>query len=103
MQEYKLLKIQTKGCNTIEKEDKDTYCTTNRQHTHDAGSEQCYVNTGPERNCTRTNNSMYHYKNTVNNSDLHNTNAFRSMAKNNDIEYSSQALAKEVIEYHALK
>ena len=61
--DIELLNILTISCNTIgtERGDKDMNCSTNK-HTHDAGSEQCYVNTGPERSCKRTNSNVYCYK-----------------------------------------
>ena len=48
--DIEILNILSVSWNIIctEKADKDAHCSTNTPVTHDAGSEQCYANTGPE-------------------------------------------------------
>ena len=104
--DIKLQNILTISYNTISiaREDKDTNCSTNRHHTHDAGNEQCCANTGPEKSCTRTNSNAYSYTNKGKNSNLNNNNnTFTPLAKIMMSNIFFQALPKKVIEKKLLK
>ena len=92
MPDIELLNILNINHNTIgtEKEEKGINCIMRTDGILSAGSEQCFVNTGLETSCVKTNSNTNCYTNSGSNSDLNKRlhNVFIPMINNNQIECS---------------
>ena len=91
MLSIELLNILQDNCNTIgtKKEEKGANYKKNKRNATSVGSEQCYVNTGPEKDCDKKDNSADCCTNTVSslNSNKRPCNTSLPMVKDNTVDY----------------
>ena len=91
MPDIELLNILQFNCNTIgtKKEEKGENYNLNKKNTIKAGSEQCYTNTGLEKDCDKKDNDTDFCANTGNSLNLNNRpfKALLPMVKDNVADY----------------